>query len=99
MYVTRPLSLYYRDESALSIPNPEGPNSGYIVLCDAETENHYGLQKDQRIRRLPLPQNRDLTIPTDNDNNDYNLLFVPVLNQPLSANRYYLIHSLGQDAG
>ncbi|KAI9085730.1 hypothetical protein K1719_032336 [Acacia pycnantha] len=98
MYVTRRLSVYLKDEAAVSVPPPEGPNSGVLVISDEEAENGFGLRRDDRIRNLPLPQNKDLTVfATDESTN--RVMFIPVLNQPLSANRYYVIFTQGWEEG
>ncbi|KAI9085695.1 hypothetical protein K1719_032301 [Acacia pycnantha] len=91
MYVTRRLSLYLKDEVALTLPPPER-NSGYLVIYDAESETLLRLRRDNndRIRRLPLFQNEDFTVKAS-DGEDYSVLFIPVLNQPLSHNRYYVM--------
>ena len=118
MYVTRPLSLYKKDKSALSLPPPEGPNSGYLVILDEEVEAEmvccFGWCKDNRIRDLPFPQNKNLTVSfttktttTDANGNrqtqrisyDDKVTFIPVLGQPLSANRYYVIPRQGKHQG
>ena len=64
MYVTRPLSLYRKSPDALSLPPPEGPNSGYLVLQDEESETTscFGLCKERDIRDLPFPQDKNLTV-------------------------------------
>ncbi|XP_028803443.1 uncharacterized protein LOC114758557 [Neltuma alba] len=105
MYVTRPRSLFKKDPEALSHP-PEGPNLGYLVLQDEEAESYrcFGLWK-KGISNLPFPQNRNLTI-------SYTLytgatfivlrdgvMFIPVLNQPLSSNLYYVIRRKGKHQG
>ncbi|RDX84454.1 hypothetical protein CR513_34495, partial [Mucuna pruriens] len=89
MYVTRPLSMYKRNPGALSEAPPAGPNSGYLVIFDEEAQTYccFGLCKDNAIRDLPFPQNKNLTINYSSDGEED--LFVPVLNQPLSSNRYY----------
>ncbi|XP_054824835.1 uncharacterized protein LOC129322562 [Prosopis cineraria] len=76
MYVTRPRSLYKRDPEALG-HEPEGPNSGYLVLQDqdAETYGCFGLWKNGIV------------------------IFIPVLNQPLSSNRCYVIRRKGRRQG
>ncbi|TKY69446.1 hypothetical protein E2542_SST05720 [Spatholobus suberectus] len=99
MYVTRPLSMYKRNPGALSDPPPAGPNSGYLVIFDEEAQTYscFGLCKDNNIRDLPFPQNKNLTINYSSD--DEEALFVPVLNQPLSSNRYYVIRRKGKHQG
>ncbi|KAK7275119.1 hypothetical protein RIF29_16226 [Crotalaria pallida] len=98
MYVTRPLSMYKRNPAALSQATPPGPNSGYLVILDeeAETYNCFGC-KDYVISDLPFPQNKNLTVNYSSDDED--ALFVPVLDQPLSSNRYYVIRRKGKHRG
>ncbi|XP_028803433.1 uncharacterized protein LOC114758551 [Neltuma alba] len=105
MYVTRPRSLYKRNPEALG-NQPEGPNSGYLVLQDEEAETYgcFGLWKNG-IGNLPLPQNRNLTVvyavsnAEGADTYEDAVMFIPVLNQPLSSNRYYVIRSNGKRQG
>ncbi|KAK9276883.1 hypothetical protein L1049_006420 [Liquidambar formosana] len=106
MYVTRPLSLYRKFPAALSEP-PEGPNSGYLVVQDEESEITccFGLCKDREIWDLPIPQNKNLTIryssgvgKNERVSRD-RVILIPVLNQPLSSNRYYAIKRRGWHKG
>ncbi|GMN38880.1 hypothetical protein TIFTF001_008110 [Ficus carica] len=94
MYVTRPLSLLRRSPELLTSQPQDhhGPNSGYLVLFDdeCETTTCFGACKDTEIRGLPFPQNKDLTIREDDDD-DY-VVFIPVLDQPLSSHQYYINH-------
>ena len=103
MYVTRPLSMYKRDPAALSNPPPEGPNSGYLVILDEEAQAYtcFGMCKDSSIKHLPFPQNKNLSITyTSGENTIYDkIIFIPVLNQPLSSNCYYVIRRQGKHQG
>ncbi|KAJ1412033.1 hypothetical protein SESBI_20672 [Sesbania bispinosa] len=104
MYVTRPLSMYKRNPGALSEPPPPGPNSGFLVILDEEAQNYscFGLCEDSTIRHLPFPQNKNLTINYSIDNENHlteKSMFIPVLNQPLSSNRYYVIRRQGKNQG
>lgn len=103
MYVTRPLSLYRSSPESLSQPPPDGPNSGYLVILDEEAETSccFGLCKGCYVCDLPLPQNKNLTINySEGEHNvQYHVLFVPVLNQPLSSNQYYVIRRKGKHKG
>ncbi|KAI9085711.1 hypothetical protein K1719_032317 [Acacia pycnantha] len=105
MYITRPRSVYKRDPEALR-NQPQGPNSGHIVLQDEEAETYgcFGLWKNG-IGNLPFPQNRNLTVRYAVGNGDQRhvykdkVMFIPVLNQPLSSNRYYVIRRKGRHQG
>ncbi|KAK4263710.1 hypothetical protein QN277_029089 [Acacia crassicarpa] len=96
MYVTRPRSLFKRDPKALSQP-PDGPNLGFLVLQDEEAESYccFGWWK-KGIGNLPFPQNRNLIVSFTMHAGSSLVfldpaLFIPVLNQPLSSNLYYVI--------
>lgn len=116
MYVTRPLSMYKRNPGALSDPPPSGPNSGYLVILDEEAETYccFGLCKEDSIKELPFPQNKNLTITysttthttnsasgnsTSTHTETESVMFLPVLNQPLSSNRYYVVRRKGKKQG
>nr|GEW02028.1 hypothetical protein [Tanacetum cinerariifolium] len=62
MYVTRSFSHYKSFPEALYSP-PEGPNSGYLVIQDEESETYtcFGLVKNRYLGELPFPQNKTLT--------------------------------------
>uniref|UniRef100_M1AC47 Uncharacterized protein n=1 Tax=Solanum tuberosum TaxID=4113 RepID=M1AC47_SOLTU len=106
MYVTRSLSYYKKNPEALSLP-PDGPNSGYLVIKDSESETYccFGLCKNYEIMDLPLPQNKKLTIRYEMSNgqstsvNRNSVMFIPVLNKPLSSNQYYAIKTHGKNKG
>ncbi|XP_077236559.1 uncharacterized protein LOC143878129 [Tasmannia lanceolata] len=111
MYVTRPLSTYRKSPGSAGMSPPEGPNSGYLVLFDEESEEEvtsccWGTCKTlSRISELPFPQNKFLTVTYSTTTNQEShthwdkVLFVPVLDQPLSSNRYYVIWAEGKDIG
>ncbi|KAK2428396.1 hypothetical protein QL285_026921 [Trifolium repens] len=103
MYATRLLSMYKRNPSALSDPPPSGPNSGYLVIFDEEAQTYscFGLCTDKRIKDFPFPQNKNLAINYSSGENTYyeEAIFLPVLNQPLSSNRYYVIRRKGKNQG
>ncbi|KAA8529239.1 hypothetical protein F0562_033962 [Nyssa sinensis] len=92
MYVTRPRSLYKKFPSSLSTP-PDGPNSGFLVLQEeSKNPDCLGLFKKFNLVGLPFPQNKKLTLRHEGFED---VFFIPVLDQPLSSNRYYVIHSNG----
>ncbi|KAF6169045.1 hypothetical protein GIB67_038542 [Kingdonia uniflora] len=100
MYATRPLSMYRKDPSFLSTPPPEFLYSGYLVVTDEESEAEdvwfWGLLKATRFKNLPFPQNKvfKFSYTTGGKNSSTHtdkVWLVPVLDLPLSANRYYVI--------
>ncbi|XP_042500088.1 uncharacterized protein LOC122078250 isoform X1 [Macadamia integrifolia] len=114
MYLTRYLSQYKQFPSSLSLPPPEGPNSGYLVIQDEDSigTTCFGLCKDKYIHEMPFPQNKILTVeysttsghnPTTGTQNHVrytdDVYFIPALNQPLSSNRYYVIKAHGRHKG
>nr|GEX79466.1 hypothetical protein [Tanacetum cinerariifolium]GFA55462.1 hypothetical protein [Tanacetum cinerariifolium] len=108
MYVTRPLSHYKSFPGDLSLP-PEGPNSGYLVIYDDDEPTKtscFGFCNNPLfLAELPFPQNKTLTTEyasTGSENQVVSMneaLFIPVLNQPLSSNRYYVIKQRGSHKG
>lgn len=104
MYVTRLLSTYKKNPDALSLPLPEGPSSGILVIQEEEAENTccFGLCKSCNIKDLPFPQNKKLEhwyasgLPPHRYVHYHDLVFIPVLNQPLSSNLYYAIQPYGK---
>lgn len=107
MYVTRPLSSYKRCPETVSLAPSEGPNSGYLVLFDEESETTtcFGLCKDKYIKYLPFPQNKNLTVTystgtgQNQSTHHDSVFFIPVLDEPLSSNRYYVICRKGKHKG
>ncbi|XP_010501457.1 PREDICTED: uncharacterized protein LOC104778710 [Camelina sativa] len=102
MYVTRRLSEYRKNPSELKKPPPEGPNSGVLVIQDEEslTTCCFGFCYEIFLRGLPFPQNAALTVRRDDggQNNTVHrdpVVFIPVLGQPLSSNRYYTYERCG----
>lgn len=107
MYVTRPLYHYQRSPKSLSLP-PEGPNSGILVIQDEESETTtcYGSCKNPYLTDLPFPQNNNLFVYfSTGSGTKYRrhsideATFIPILNQPLSSNRYYAIKPHGSHKG
>lgn len=90
--------MYRRSPESLYLPPPEGPNSGYLVLHDEESDEVSCCGCiDNRVRDTPFPQNEDLTVGYGSD--DDPVAFIPVLDQPLSSNRYHVIHRRGRHKG
>ncbi|OIW16754.1 hypothetical protein TanjilG_06935 [Lupinus angustifolius] len=108
MYVTRPFSLYKKSPEALSLFPPEGPNSGILVIqdvMDMEPISCFGLGQYHEVKELPFPQNMNLElfyrsgISINRATHYHHVAFVPVLNQPLSSNKYYVIQQNGKHKG
>ncbi|KAM5567569.1 hypothetical protein ABKV19_015573 [Rosa sericea] len=107
MYVTRPLSMYQKQPSMLSLPPPEGPNSGILVIQDEESEPTicFGLFKGHELKDLPFPQNKNLKLRYSTSTGEntsvsyFYTAFIPVLNQPLASNCYYAMSSRGKHKG
>ncbi|KQK18972.1 uncharacterized protein LOC100846363 [Brachypodium distachyon] len=100
MYATWPLQLFKSNPKAASWPPPDGGNSGYLVATDGEDEEE-GMScmgmGGTAVHDLPFPQNRLITI-SDADSSE-TVLFMPVLDQPLSSNRYYAVIASGRKKG
>ena len=48
--MTRPLSMFQKDPSALALPPPEGQNSGILLIKDEEAEENYSCRgKDPKL--------------------------------------------------
>lgn len=107
MYVTRGLSLYRKDPSSLSIRPPDyAPNTGVLVVTDEVSEDQdtycWGACDYKRVKTLPFPQNKILSIVHSSDIRDPSVTkvwFLPVVGEPLSAHRYYIIRAKGRHKG
>ncbi|RZC16664.1 hypothetical protein D0Y65_009814 [Glycine soja] len=108
MYVTRPLSLYKKSANGLPLPPPEGPNSGILVIQDQDLEptSCFGLGEEyHEVKELPFPQNLNLElfyrsgISLNRTTHHHHVAFIPVLNQPLPSNKYYVINLSGKKRG
>ena len=105
--MTRPLSLYKKSAGALSLPPPEGPSSGILVIQDEvlEPASCLGLGKYHEVNELPFPQNVNLElfyrsgISVNRTTHYHHVAFIPVLDQPLSSNKYYVIQHNGKHRG
>jgi hypothetical protein len=101
--------MYKRNPSALSSAPPEGSNSGILIIQDEEVDLTccFCCSKIDFVKDLPFPQNKNLTVSytTSTGNNGQTInstnqvIFIPVLNQPLSSNRYYVIERQGKHKG
>ncbi|KAJ8448193.1 hypothetical protein Cgig2_025117 [Carnegiea gigantea] len=102
MYATRPLCLYKSHPDLLSVP-PEGPGSGYLILEDADDVGYIttwsGKKTREPIKDLPFPQNKLLTVEYTSGEDNYvdKAAFIPVVDQLLSSNRYYVIVAKDDD--
>ncbi|KAL9856337.1 hypothetical protein AtNW77_Chr1g0014731 [Arabidopsis thaliana] len=105
MYVTRRLSEYQRNRSEL----PESPNSGVLIIQDEESRPTccFGSCYRATLKGLPFPQNANLIVSYGSSRIFLNqtityidpVVFIPVLDQPLSSNRYYVIKRGGKHSG
>ncbi|KAK1571987.1 hypothetical protein Q3G72_025725 [Acer saccharum] len=99
--------MYKKFPAALQSPPPEGPNSGILVILDEEAEPTccFGTCYSDQLPELPFPQNKNLktsytTSTGQGSSVSYNkVVFIPVLNQPLSSNLYYAIQPRGSHIG
>ncbi|KAG2384211.1 hypothetical protein LR48_Vigan10g223400 [Vigna angularis] len=106
MYVTRPLSMYRRSPSTLSIPPPDGPYSGYLVITDEEAEAEdtccWRLCRHKKVKKLPFPQDKIFSITHASEyqqTSNTKVWFLSVPDHPLSSNRYYVIKAKGRHKG
>jgi len=108
MYITRRLSDYRRNPAELTQPPPEGPNSGILVIQDQHSRTRatscFGswLVVDSSLSGLPLPQNLKLAVTFNIGGDDSTrdpVVFIPVLDKPLSSNCYYAIKRHGKHSG
>uniref|UniRef100_A0A0E0E9G2 Uncharacterized protein n=1 Tax=Oryza meridionalis TaxID=40149 RepID=A0A0E0E9G2_9ORYZ len=112
MYTTKPLSAFAGHPEAASRPPAaaaaEGGCSGYLaVKSDEEGTDEtrcWGLRSQPRVRGLPFPQNRVITV-SDPSLGEYAdayadaVVFVPVPGAPPSSNRYYAVLAAGKHRG
>ncbi|KAF0899171.1 hypothetical protein E2562_013389 [Oryza meyeriana var. granulata] len=111
MYTTKPLSAFANHPEAASRlpPAAEGGCSGYLAVKSddegADETRCWGSCSDgTRVRGLPFPQNRVITV-MDPGLGEYAgayadaVVFVPVPGVPLSSNRYYAVLTAGKRQG
>ncbi|XP_020083158.1 uncharacterized protein LOC109706624 [Ananas comosus] len=110
MYATKPLSIFKAFPETAFQPPPEGPSSGYLVHKDEVSDGGdsaccWGLCEGTRVRDLPFPQNRILTVRYSEQQGENSshysavVFFIPVLDKPLSSNHYYVVVGKGKDKG
>ncbi|KAK8492227.1 hypothetical protein V6N11_031216 [Hibiscus sabdariffa] len=99
MYVTSTLPRYRRNPVEVSAA--AAPHSGLMVLRGREAageEEVKGFINKGLFKKLPLPSNAMFYL-VDYDTVRRYFFFIPVLGQPLSSNRYYVIHVDGKYKG
>ncbi|XP_040382494.1 uncharacterized protein LOC102717089 [Oryza brachyantha] len=110
MYATKPLSLFKSHPEAASQPPPEGWSSGYLVVKRPDDDGDdemccWGTCGGSRVRDLPFPQNSVLKVRYTEHHSDRDttysdaVVFVPVPDQPLASNRYYVVVATGMYKG
>ena len=108
MYVTRPLSLFRQSPEAISLPPPEGPNSGILVIQDEQElkpNSCIWFEEFHELKQLPFPQNLKIElfyrsgISLNRATHYHHVAFIPVLDQPLSSNKYYVIQQTDKHRG
>ncbi|KAL7149272.1 hypothetical protein ABFS83_05G028200 [Erythranthe nasuta] len=102
MYSTRRLSQLLKSSESVAA-KPDGPNTGYLVIQDEESVSYscFGCCKDHYLYELPFPQDKELTVRFGSGRRGSHIpvFLIPVLNQPLSSNRYYAIVPHGERKG
>ncbi|KAK8633298.1 hypothetical protein V6N13_014144 [Hibiscus sabdariffa] len=99
MYVTSTLPRYRRNP--VEISTVATLHSSLMVLREreaADDEEVKGFINKGLFKKLPLPSNA-MYFHTDFDTVRRHFFFIPVLGQPLSSNRYYVIHGDGKYKG
>ncbi|CAH2037918.1 unnamed protein product [Thlaspi arvense] len=98
---------YQRKPSELTQPPPDGPSSGILVIHDQApilTTRCFGsyVVVDSSVSGLPFPQNFKLAVSFNSGGDDSTrdpIVFIPVLDKPLSSNCYYAIRRRGKHSG
>lgn len=107
MFITRPRSLYRNFPRTLFVqPSSQATYSGYLVVTDEESEEMdtfcFGMCKNNKISRLPFPQDRILKVVHTSEHQESHVTkvwFLPVPGQPLSSHRYFVIQAKGRHKG
>uniref|UniRef100_A0A0D9X7S6 AAA+ ATPase domain-containing protein n=1 Tax=Leersia perrieri TaxID=77586 RepID=A0A0D9X7S6_9ORYZ len=111
MYTTKPLSAFtshLEAASRLAAQPPECGSSGYLVVKsdddDGGTRCWGSCCGETRVRELPFPQNRVITVmdPALGESAGANadaVVFVPVPGTAPSLNRYYAVLAAGKHRG
>nr|XP_010911367.1 uncharacterized protein LOC105037392 [Elaeis guineensis] len=111
MYTTRSLFVLKNSPgNGFQQPSVDGPNSGYLLLEEEEPDNTgapscWRQREETQLRDLPFPQDSILTVkysPQQGEklkSKSAVVVFIPVINQPLSSNRYYVIIARGRNKG
>uniref|UniRef100_A0A0D3H080 Uncharacterized protein n=1 Tax=Oryza barthii TaxID=65489 RepID=A0A0D3H080_9ORYZ len=87
MYVTRPMSRYQDNPQAAAEPPPDGPGSGILVV---EDEAAYATARMDGGGRAGTTHRTHTHTYLDD------VVFVPVVGQPLSSGRYYAVRATGE---
>ncbi|KAL3835216.1 hypothetical protein ACJIZ3_009952 [Penstemon smallii] len=101
MYVTR----RYSEISKKSLAEvPEGPNLGFLLIIDVPAKvvpSCFGFcKREVVISPVMIPNNYDLTVTSrEIGYARKSIILIPVLNQPLSSNRFYAIAGEGRYKG
>lgn len=98
--------MYRSNPSTMEVPPPDAPYSGYLVITDedADAEDRYcwGLCRRNKVKKLPFPQDKIFTIVHWSEHyrtSAVKVAFIPVPDQPLSSNRYYIVRANGRHKG
>ncbi|XP_078179523.1 uncharacterized protein LOC144573619 [Carex rostrata] len=111
MYTTKCHSEFKAIPEVAMQPPPEGPCSGYVVVKEEDPDEETCTcclvlcPNMPDVRYLPIPQNKTLSFRFTSPEGEISttatetVLFVPVINLPLSANRYYAVAAKGEHQG
>lgn len=98
--------MYRRSPSTLSMPPPDGPYSGYLVITDEEAEAEdtccWRLCRRKKVKKLPFPQDKIFSVTHASEyeqTSSTKVWFLPVPDHPLASNRYYVIRAKGRQKG